>query len=366
MKRCVRTADVIRGFIFLSLGCAPVLGADRNSLRDWAIETMGTIQKDYALPGGLYSQRPGGSKPADLWGAGIMLPALNGIAAIDPSRVGAAAAYADALDKAWRTDRHGHVAYGPKFPIAERYYDDNEWVVLALVQTYELTHEQRFLGRAKTLMDFVASGETDDLGGGIWWRELRRDSKNTCSNTPAIYCALRVYQYTHDAKLLALAQRLYAWTNSHLQDADGLYFDLVKLDGSIGKMKWTYNSALMLRANCLFYKITGEKKYLREARRIARAAEAKWIRPSDGAIMDPSQFAHLFCESLLEFTDIDRDRGRIEKVRRALVFLHDHLRDSNGLYPVRWDGKAEAGDGKFILMHQASAVRGYAVAAENP
>jgi Glycosyl hydrolase family 76 len=341
----------------------PVLAAPSDPIGTWAMQTHATLQGHYALPNHLYSQQPDRTKAADLWTAGIQLPALNAIAALDHSHIPGAVAYADALDVAWRTNRWGYIAYGPKIPIGNRYYDDNEWVVLALVETYELTHEQRFLDRAQTLMKFVASGESPDLGGGIWWREIRRDSKNTCSNAPAICCALRLYHFTHDPKLLALAQRIYTWTNANFQDTDGLYFDNVNLAGKIGKTKFSYNSALMLRANCLFYDLTQDIKYLREAQRIADSAEKQWFRASDGAMTDASQFAHLLSEALLYLTHMDHRHERIDRVRRALAFLHDHIRTAQGFYPHRWDTPAAPGEDNFSLMFQASAVRGYAVAA---
>jgi hypothetical protein len=363
--RALSRIDLIPFCAVFALICSPfhVLAGPSDPIRAWALQTDAILQGHYALPSHLYSQQPDRPKPADLWTAGIQLPALNAIAALDHSHIPMAVAYADALDVAWRTNRWGYIAYGPKVPVGNRYYDDNEWIVLALIETYELTHEQRFLDRAQLLMKFVASGESSDLGGGIWWRELRRDSKNTCSNAPAICCALRIYHFTHDPKLLALAQRIYTWTNAHFQDTDGLYFDNMNLAGKVGKTKYSYNTALMLRANCLFYDLTQDKKYLREAQRLADAAEEHFFRASDGAITEASQFAHLLSESLLFLTDIDHHHERIEKVQRALIFLHDHVRTAQGFYPSRWDTPPAHGDHNFSLMFQASALRGYAVAA---
>lgn len=314
------------------------------------------------MPKHLYSQKPDGILPANLWTAGIQLPALNGIASLERSHLADAVNYADALDVAWRTDRLGHVAYGPQIPIGNRYYDDNEWVVLALIETYELSHEPRFLQRAETLMQFIASGESPDLGGGIWWRELRRLGKNTCSNAPAICCALRLYHFNHDPSLLALAHRLYTWTNAHFLDSDGLYFDNVRLDGHVQKTKYSYNVALMIRANCLFYQLTNDKKYLLQAQHSADGAEKYFFRPSDGAVKDASQFAHLLCEALLDLTAIDHHHERIEKVDRALTYLHDHLLTPYGYYPARWDHPNTKDPHDFSLMYQASALRGYALA----
>ncbi|HEY1683327.1 MAG TPA: glycoside hydrolase family 76 protein [Tepidisphaeraceae bacterium] len=346
--------------VVLSLNTTVSFGAE--PFQQWALATAANIRAHYAAPGNLFTQQPDSTKPSDIWASGVQLSALNAVGALEKSEISRAVAYADGLDAHYRFDSRGVVGYTPRPHGGERYYDDNEWIVLDLVETYELTHEQRFLRRAEDIMRFVASGESADLGGGIFWREIRRDSKNTCSNAPAICCALRLYRYDHDPKLLALAQRLYAWTNAHFQDADGLYWDNIKLDGRVEKTKYSYNSALMLRANCLFYELTREAKYLHEAQRIAQSAEKYWIRPSDGAIMDASQFAHLLSESFLYLTRIDHQKERLKMVERALRYVHDQLPNSEGLYPARWDKRAGANNHDWNLMFQASAVRGYAMA----
>ncbi len=72
---------------------------------------------------------------------------------------------------------------------------------------------------------------------------------------------------TGEQSYLDDALRLYAWTNATLQDPnDGLYYDNINLSGHIDKVKLTYNTALMIRANCLFYMATGKPSYLAEAK----------------------------------------------------------------------------------------------------
>src|SRR5207248_297258 len=90
--------------------------------------------------------------------------------------------YADALQVYW-TEHKGIGGYdvlpGPK--PADRYYDDNEWVVLALVEAYEATRDVKYRNRAEATFRFVLSGEDDKLGGGLYWQENKLESKNACS-----------------------------------------------------------------------------------------------------------------------------------------------------------------------------------------
>jgi uncharacterized protein YyaL (SSP411 family) len=301
-----------------------------------------------------------------MWGAGVQLSALAAAAQFDPpAYADQLAAYADSLEKYWIVHQGiGGYSVLPGQKEADRYYDDNVWIVLALIETMEATRDKKYLERAEAAMRFVLSGEDEELGGGIYWREKRRRSKNTCSNAPAIVAALRLYQKSSDPRHLATADRLYDWTRSRLQDdQDGLFWDNVHLSGRVDRRKYSYNSALMIRANCLFFEVKGDSKYLAEAQRIARSAMARWIVPETGAVKDGGRFAHLLLESLLAVGRLDRDPRWLKTVGCSIVFVHKNVRDPNGRYAHSW-GRPQTGKlESFQLIDQASAARAYFAAA---
>jgi uncharacterized protein YyaL (SSP411 family) len=305
-------------------------------------------------------------QPAFMWGAGVQLSALAAAARSAPSAYTLPLAeYADALQKYWIVN-DGIGGYGvlPDQPRSDRYYDDNAWIVLGLIETFAATSDAKYLERAEAAMQFVLSGEDDALGGGIYWRENRRRSKNTCSNAPAIVGALRLYQETFKPQYLATAVRLYDWTRLHLQDEqDGLFWDNIRLSGRLDERKYSYNSALMIRANCLFYEIKSDPKYLTEAKRIAKSAAARWIVSDTGAIKDGGRFAHLLLEAVLALGRIERDPHWLGVVQHSLAFVRTKLRDPNGRYPNRWDRPPERVQRSFMLIDQASAARAYFVVA---
>lgn len=354
------------------LSAKPAAPKQANSVREWGFETIRHIDTAFWIPSrGLYADEitagepPSPGKPAFMWGCGVQLSALNAAARLDKKTyLPEVTRYIAGLQDYW-VEHNGYGGYEvlPKPNPADRYYDDNEWIVLDLADAYNLTHDPKILAQAKKTMAFVLSGEDTTLGGGIYWRENKKDSKNTCSNAPAIVGALRLYEITHDPSYLATAKRLYAWINPRLQDTDGLYFDSIGVDNKIGKAKYSYNSALMIRANALFYKITREKRYLAEAQRIAKAAEAKWVNPSTGAISGDAAFAHLLSESFLFLYDQDHDSHHLAVVRGAVVFLHDKVRDANGDYSGNWDSPRKPDNTKVALIADASAARGYLMAA---
>jgi uncharacterized protein YyaL (SSP411 family) len=364
----------------VALTAGSSLGAEGDSasadeLQQWGNETLAAMERDYWMADReLYAdrlsrrQREGERAPAFMWGAGVQLAALAAATHVDPAKHEARlTAYADALQAYW-CEKDGVDGYDvlPGSTTPDRYYDDNAWIVLALCEIFEVTNNPKYLARAEATLRFVLSGEDDLLGGGLYWRENERTSKNTCTNAPAIVGALRLYRLTQREEFLTVARRLYQWTNSHLQDQDGLMWDNVKLDGQVDRRKYSYNTALMIRANCLLHECTAEARYLDEAQRMARAAESHWIDAETGAVQDAGKFAHMLLEALLAVEELDRDPHWLNVCDKTLRYVHESIRDADGRYGARWSPSTRRrGRGRgWELIDQASAARGYFVLAE--
>lgn len=346
----------------------------------WGAETLHAIQRDLWLSEQkLYAEqidKPDQERrqPAFMWGCGVQLSALIAAARIDPHQYQSRLLdYAEQLQRYWHVTQKesGQTIAGydvqPHQRDSDRYYDDNAWIVLAQVELYQLTHDRKYLARAIEIQRFVMTGEDQQLGGGLYWRENERQSKNTCSNAPGMVGALLLYQLTQDDQQLADAQRLYAWTCEKLQDpADGLFWDALRLDGKLDRRKFTYNSAVMIRANALLYDITGDDKYRQEAVRIAQAAIKHWIDPESGAIRDAGHFAHMLLEALLDVGRLTDDDAYRILVARSLNYVHDELRDADGRYPNRWYAtQKHRRRPRFQLLDQASVARAFFVAADS-
>lgn len=333
--------------------------------QQWGRETLEMIDRHFAIPGtDHYAEKIGPEVQqrhiSFNWGAGVQLSAFTAAARVDPAYRERLKRYLKAMEEYWYVDGNGLGGYNasPRNK-GDRYYDDNAWVVLALVEAYEVLGEPALLDRAQEALKFVLSGEDDKLGGGIYWNEPHRNTKNTCSNAPTAAAAIRIWQHTKNPEHLETGRRLYEWTRKQFQDTDGLFFDHITLDGKLDQTKWTYNSALMIRSATLLYEATGEQAYLDEAKRIAAASEKKWVDPQTGAIADGGRFAHLLCDALMDLSDASGDGHWAEVARRAINWAHDNTVDPDGLYGERWEKAVTEPLKQAELIAQSSAARAY-------
>lgn len=338
--------------IGLALSCALTIEPDPA----WGIEVLRRVRTEYAFEGAPGYREALGETPKPLfnWGVGVLMSAMNGAARIAPEWRKDLREFVEKTRAYW--NEAGPVAGYDVLPMpkpADRYYDDNAWMVLALVEAYDILSDKKILVYAEQALRYVLSGEDDKLGGGIYWRESDKKSKNTCSNAPAAAACLAVYAKTQDKALLARAKTLYAWTKRHLQDpSDLLYWDSISLEGKIDKTKWSYNTGLMIRTAAELGRWTKDAAYTRDARALADASEKRWL--VEGRLADEGKFAHLLLESWTFVPDPARDA----KARAALVWLWKHGRGPNGWFGPRFDRAPDPGQKVFPLIDQASAARG--------
>lgn len=206
-----------------------------------------------------------------LWALCAMFEATNEIEKVDKN-----ADLADAIYKSMQPyydpapPKPGYGEYIVKLSQGQRYYDDNQWIGITALDIYERTRKKAYLDLGKSMYDFMMTASDTALGGGLYWRENDFETKNTCSNGPGIIVALKMYNATKEKIYLDNALKIYNWTNEKLQTPTGLFYDNIKVkDESIGETIYSYNSGTMLQSNVYLYEITGDKKYLKRAIKIA-------------------------------------------------------------------------------------------------
>lgn len=261
---------------------------------------------------------------------------------------------------------NAYSSYVKSAPASDRFYDDNVWLGIDFTDTYQLTKDKKYLDKAAMIWNFIESGTDDLLGGGIYWCEQKKESKNTCSNAPGSVFALKLFKATNDSAYFKKGKALYDWTKEHLQDStDYLYFDNVRLDGKIGKAKFAYNSGQMMQSAALLYQLTNNPVYLGEAQNIAKECynyfftdftttsgeSFKMIKKGD------VWFTAVMLRGFIELYHLDMNKTYIDAFDKSLSYAWENARDEKGLFHTDLSGNNK--DDKKWLLTQAAIVEMY-------
>ena len=273
------------------------------------------------------------------------------------------------LEEYFDTQRvpNAYSSYIRTAPASDRFYDDNVWLGIDFTDTYQMTQEQKYLDKAQLIWKFIESGTDSILGGGIYWCEQKKESKNTCSNAPGSVLALKLFKATNDSSYFEKGKKLYEWTQRNLQDsADYLSFDNIRLDGKIGKAKFAYNSGQMMQSAALLYQLTKNPIYLKDAQNIAKECFNYFFTDFTPATNEEAfrmlkkgdiWFTAVMLRGFIELYRIDKDKTYINAFNKSLSYAWDNARDENGLFNTDLSGKSK--DQKKWLLTQAAMVEMY-------
>jgi hypothetical protein len=269
----------------------------------------------------------------------------------------------------------------------DRYYDDNAWVGLALVQLERLRPGHGHAQRAEALLRFAVGGwdARPDVPspGGVFWVEQTRPARgvgranhdrNTVSNAPNAQVGLHLTELRAgdgDLRRFTRAHDMYAWVNATLDagreagaPGTGLFFDKVRGDGTIDRTLWSYNQGSMIGANVLLARQSGldpaaRAQYLARAEAIAVKALGHYAGVYE---RQPPAFNAILFRNLLQLYAATADAGLRERIRtdmgayaEAAWAAHRDRRD-----------RFRFGRGGPTLLHQSAMVQVYALLAWDP
>lgn len=337
--------------LFSVVSCPLAARAADPTLLAWGQNVHQQIESSLRVPGSsLYAEaaaldggRYGGDSGfAYVWPAATQFRVLNSLVQVDP------AAYASALrnftnelhTRYWRsgTGASGGYRSGVSW-WAERFYDDNGHLVVSLAEAYRLTGEAQYLSRAILTYDFVISGEDDAGGGGIYFNVSDRASKDAISTLQGARAALLLHQLTGQARYLDDATRLYAWSVTHIQEPNGLFRERFKVigdnAGSSEGATLTNSAGIGICCNLLFFDITGDAVWLREAQRIAATARTAYFNGA-GALNDEGFWVFELVDAFNDLYLHDFNPAWMNAAAGAMNWLHANREDPNGHYGRLW------------------------------
>ncbi|MDN3582779.1 glycoside hydrolase family 76 protein [Mucilaginibacter flavus] len=205
----------------------------------------------------------------------------------------------------------GYQAMVVKEKVDSRFYDDNEWIAIALMDAYARNHKKEYLTISQTIYRFLLSGHDMVGGGGFYWVESDKKGKNTCSNGPAILVALQLYKATHQKAYLDTAIVTYNWAKQYLLSSNGIYYDAIKVPSmKVDSAYYTYNAGTMLQAGVILYNITKDKTYLDDAESVAKASEQHFY--NNGRLPGNYWFNAVLLRGYIELYKVDKDKKQLQ------------------------------------------------------
>lgn len=224
----------------------------------------------------------------------------------------------------------GYASYVMKLGGGDRFYDDNQWIGIALMDAYERNKKPEYLKTAQLIERFMMTAYDTIGGGGLYWEEGKLNTKNTCSNGPGIILALQLYKATNKKSYLDTALLLYNWVNEKLKAPSGIYYDNLKLpERKVDRRTYSYNTGTMLQSAVYLYEITKDKKYLDHATNTADSAMSFFY--GSGKFRDGYWFNAVLLRGLEHLYKYNKEKKYLEAFRKCADNALANDLDTQGL-----------------------------------
>lgn len=250
------------------------------------------------------------------------------------------------------------------------YFDDENWMALALIRAYDITHDAKYLARAESLFaDIDTFGRTSR---GVWWNR-QHTQKATASNFGPAITAARLNERTGKAAYQTAATAIYdGWYSTMVDHQTSRVADHENADGSVDWSLFTYDTGLAIGASIELWKITGNQTYLNHANQfgsylihhqVASSAYGNVLH-DDHCTGDCHAFKGIAFRFLTKLWALDKSQTQYGEVLKASVraIWYDARNTKSDLFAPDWTGGAPS---STSLAADASAVIALNVAAEN-
>ena len=237
--------------------------------------------------------------------------------------------------------------------VGDIFFDDNIWVARNMLFAYEVFGDADYLTEAIKVTNFIYTGWNEEIGGLAWNenglgtnatpQELERGlSANACS----IIVNAELYQLTQDENYLNWAVKFYDFCKQMQNSDTGIYYngihtvvkpDGTRINGSVNKDLYAYNTGSMILADLLLYDITGEEDYYTDAKKAAAISHNIFVKEADDIKYYKGYpwFTAILIEGYEALFQYDGDFTKpfIEVLKNSLDYACGRYTDNNGMLP---------------------------------
>ena len=274
----------------------------------------------------------------------------------------------------------------------DKYYDDNAWVGLALIQQYRMGLTAS-LTRPEQLFSFAQAGwdriATDPNPGGVFWVQqglgygLSNHDRGAGASAGSAEVAFHLHELTGSAAYDGDGQvtsapgsvggaNMVNWVSKYLDSSgtgSGPFLNVARRDGSIDTNLWSYNEGVMIGARVLQYRLTGQSAMLQLAEAIARQALSTF---GDFTGQPPSFNVMCFQNMLMLYAvsaDATLKANMLEAMQRYAEWTWNPrtgARDASNLFHFTDGGQPAPASEPARLQDQGAMVQLYALLAWDP
>lgn len=218
---------------------------------------------------------------------------------------------------------------------------------------YEMFGNDDYLSEAIKVTNFIYTGWNEEIGGLVWNenglgtnatpQELERGlSANAC----CIIVNAKLYQLTQDENYLNWAVKFYDFCKQMQNSDTGIYYNGIntvvkpdgsRINGSINKDLYAYNTGSMILADLLLYNITNEEDYYIDAKKAATISHNIFVKETNNIKYYKGYpwFTAILIEGyeVLSQYDSDFTKPFIEILKTSLDYAYSHYMDNNGMLP---------------------------------
>jgi predicted alpha-1,6-mannanase (GH76 family) len=203
------------------------------------------------------------------------------------------------------------------------FFDDENWMALALLRAHHLTGEARYLATAEELMKDIMHNGWD--GHGVWWDRVHSE-RATASNFGPVITAARLYGQTGEIAYKTFAEKAYAnWYSLTVNPQTSQVADHLSPSGKVTWWKFTYNEGLAIGASTALYEMTKDATYLKHAHDVAgfmiqhetiSAGGWKVLFDGDNCGGDCEAFKGIAYRYLLGLYEVDKSHSEYASILR--------------------------------------------------